>query len=118
MIFHKTLDDSPHLGYCHVTAARTNFAQYADVKWAFYIANFFAEIGGTEQFFEQIRQSYTRMYFAVAIKPETEQKAMVVDRSIRDNGLLFRTHDPKEALRNVLMLGARDTEIRKIIAKL
>lgn len=118
MIFHKTLDDSPHLGYCHVTAARTNFAQYADVKWAFYIANFFAEIGGSEQFFEQIRQSYTRMYFAVAIKPETEQKAMVVDRSIRDNGLLFRTHDPREALRNVLMLGARDTEIRKIIAKL
>ncbi len=118
IIFHRTLTDSPHLGYCHVTAARTNFAQYADVRWAFYIANFFAEIGESETFFERIRQNYSRMYFAVAVKPEAETKAMAIDRSIRENGLLFRTHDPKEALRNVLMLGARDAELRKIIAKL
>ena len=55
IIFHRTLNNSPHLGYCHVTAARTNFAQYADVKWAFYIANFFAQLGGSEVFFEQIK---------------------------------------------------------------
>lgn len=118
IIFHRTLNNSPHLGYCHVTAARTNFAQYADVKWAFYIANFLADIGGEEVFFEQIKQNYGRMYFAVAIKPEAETKAMTIDRSFRDNGLLFQTVDPKEALRNVLMLGARDAELRKIIAKL
>jgi hypothetical protein len=118
IIFHRTLTDSPHLGYCHVTAARTNFAQYADVRWAFYIANFFSEIGESDAFFEQIRQNYSRMYFAVAVKPEADTKAMAIDRSIRDNGLLFRTHDPKQALRNVLMLGARDAELRKIIAKL
>lgn len=118
IIFHRTLNDSPHLGYCHVTAARTNFAQYADVKWAFYIANFFAELGGEEVFFEQIKQNYGRMYFAVAIKPEAEAKSMTIDRSIRDNGLLFQTIDPKEALRNVLMLGARNAELRKIITTL
>ncbi|NKF32056.1 hypothetical protein HER21_37135, partial [Pseudomonas sp. BGM005] len=39
MIFHRTLEDSPHLGYCHVTAARTKFAHYEEVSWAFYIAN-------------------------------------------------------------------------------
>ncbi|WP_113439332.1 DUF6656 family protein [Rhizobium cremeum] len=118
LIFHKTLENSPHLGYCHVTAARTNFAKYADVKWAFYIANFFAEMGEGEQFFEQIRTNYSRMYFAVAIQPDQSTKSMAIDRSIRENGLLFRTHDPKEALKNVLMLGARDADLRKIIARL
>ncbi|NML74584.1 hypothetical protein HHL25_10660 [Rhizobium sp. S-51] len=117
MVFHKTLDNSPHLGYCHVTAARTNFAKYADVKWAFYIANFFAEVGG-EQFFEHIRPNYARMYFAVAIHPDKETRSMAIDRSIRQNGLLFRTHDPKEALKNVLMLGTSNEDLRKIIAKL
>ncbi|MCJ7996223.1 hypothetical protein J5N58_17530 [Rhizobium cremeum] len=118
LIFHRTLENSPHLGYCHVTAARTNFAKYADVKWAFYIANFFAEMGEGEQFFEQIRTNYSRMYFAVAIQPDQSTKSMAIDRSIRENGLLFRTHDPKEALKNVLMLGARDADLRKIIARL
>lgn len=117
MVFHKTLDNSPHLGYCHVTAARTNFAKYADVKWAFYIANFFAEVGG-EQFFEHIRPNYARMYFAVAIHPDKETRSMAIDRSVRQNGLLFRTHDPKEALKNVLMLGTSNDDLRKIIAKL
>ncbi|MHA7970006.1 DUF6656 family protein [Rhizobium sp. CAU 1783] len=117
MVFHKTLDNSPHLGYCHVTAARTNFAKYADVKWAFYIANFFAEVGG-EQFFEHIRPNYARMYFAVAIHPDKETRSMAIDRSVRQNGLLFRTHDPKEALKNVLMLGTSNEDLRKIIAKL
>ncbi|GEO84091.1 MULTISPECIES: DUF6656 family protein [Alphaproteobacteria] len=118
LIFHKTLENRPHLGYCHVTAAKANFAKYADVKWAFYIANFFAEVGGGEQFFQHIRPNYSRMYFAVAIHPDKETRSMAIDRSVRDNGLLFRTHDPKEALKNVLMLGARDAELRKIIAKL
>lgn len=117
-VFQKTLENSPHLGYCHVTAAKTNFAKYADVKWAFYIANFFAEVGGTDQFFQHIRPNYARMYFAVAIHPDKETRSMTIDRSIRENGLLFRTHDPKEALKNVLMLGARDEELRKIIARL
>ncbi|MBV2186578.1 MAG: hypothetical protein KUL88_18815 [Rhizobium sp.] len=118
VIFHKTIEHSPHLGYCHVTAARTSFAKYADVKWAFYIANFFADVGDADQFFKHIRPNYSRMYFAVAIHPDKETRSMAIDRSIRENGLLFRTHDPKEALKNVLMLGARDVELRKIIARL
>lgn len=118
LIFHRTLHNSPHLGYCHVTAARTNFAEYADVRWAFYIANFVAELGGSDTFFDHIRQSYARMYFAVAMKPEAETKAMSIDRTVRDNGLLFTTQDPQEALRNVLMLGARNAELRRIIEKL
>jgi hypothetical protein len=37
---------------------------------------------------------------------------------VHDNGLLFRTRDPKEALKNVLLLGARNSELRKIIGSL
>ena len=118
LIFHRTLDNSPHLGYCHVTAARANFARYADVRWAFYIANFVAELGGDEAFFDHIRQQYDRMYFAVAMKPDADSRAMTIDRTVRENGLLFATQDPQEALRNVLMLVARNAELRKIIAKL
>jgi hypothetical protein len=115
-VFQKTLIDIPHLGYCHVTAARTNFANYADVKWSFYIANFNAKIGGEESFFEQITPHYGRMYFAIALKPDTGNRQMTIDRSIRDNGLLFRTTDPKVALKNVLLLGAQNPALREIIA--
>lgn len=118
LVFHRTLENQPHLGYCHVTAARTSFARYADVNWAFYLTNFFADIGGTEQFFERIRPDFSRMYFAVAIQPDRDSRSMAIDRSIRDNGVLFHTRDPKEALKNVLMLGARDVELRKIIVAL
>lgn len=115
-IFQKTLSEIPHLGYCHVTAARTNFANYADVKWSFYIANFNAEIGGEESFFEHITPQYGRMYFAVALKPDQGKRQMTIDRSIREDGLLFRTTDPKVALKNVLMLGAKNPTLRQIIA--
>lgn len=118
IIFHHTLAGSPHLGYCHVTASRTNFANYADVKWSFYIANFFADIGDTEQFFEKVQPQYSRMYFAVAIEPDKALKTLKIDRSIRDNGLLFRTHDPKEALKNVLKLGAATPQLRAAIDRL
>ncbi|MBR0556745.1 hypothetical protein J5J10_13745 [Ciceribacter sp. L1K23] len=118
IIFHRTLANSPHLGYCHVTAAKTNFAKFADVKWSFYIANFFSEIGDAEQFFEKIQTQYSRMYFAVAIEPDKALKTLKIDRSIRDNGLLFRTHDPKEALKNVLKLGAATPELRAAIDRL
>jgi hypothetical protein len=117
-VFQKTLSDIPHLGYCHVTAARTSFANYADVKWSFYIANFHAEIGGEESFFENITPHYGRMYFAVALKPDTEKRKMAIDRSIREDGLLFRTTDPKVALKNVLMLGAQQPALREIIAQI
>jgi hypothetical protein len=118
IIFHKTLNEIPHLGYCHVTAARTNFAQYADVKWSFYIANFHADIGGEESFFEHVTPRYGRMYFAVALKPDDEKRRMTIDRSIRDDGLLFRTTDPKVAMRNVLLLGAQKPALREIIARM
>lgn len=117
IVFHRTIEDSPHLGYCHVTAARTNFAKYADVKWSFYIANFFSEIGD-EEFFAKIEPQYSRMYFAVAMRPDKSVKAMTIDRSIRDNGVLFRTHDPMEALKNVLKLGASTPALRAAIDKL
>jgi len=115
ILFHRTLSERPHLGYCHVTAARTKFAEYDDVRWAFYIANFFADIGAESTFFDNINLNYSRMYFAVAMDLEGEEKRMVINRKVRGNGLLFRTHDPKTAMKNVLLLGAKHEELRKII---
>ncbi|KQV68193.1 DUF6656 family protein [Rhizobium sp. Root1220] len=119
MVFHRTLKDSPHLGYCHVTAARTKFARYEEVSWAFYIANFFSDIGDNDNFFRHIDVKYSRMYFAVAIRPdEHTAEKLTIDRSVRGNGLLFRTHDPQIAIRNVLLLGARNEQLREIIRQL
>lgn len=118
MVFHRTLDDSPHLGYCHVTAARTFFTPQSPINWSFYIANFFSEIGEDEEFFKRINESYSRMYFAVAIEGEPGKQKLQVNRTIRRNGLLFKTRDPNEAMKNVLMLGAPDHTVREIIKKL
>lgn len=115
IIFHRTLGNSPHLGYCHVTASRSDFAKFADVRWAFYITNFEAEIAEQEPFFRHVRNNYSRMYFAIALQPAADPKKMSIDRSIRPNGLLFRTQDPAIAFRNVLMLGARTAEVRKAV---
>lgn len=117
LIFHKTLAAAPHLGYVHVTASKTNFAEYKDVNWGFYIANFSAEITADEQFFRRINPSYSRMYFAVAMKVQEdgEIRRKVINRDFRENGVLFRTADPKTALRNVLLLGAKSAELRKIV---
>ncbi|WP_337266265.1 DUF6656 family protein [Oryzifoliimicrobium ureilyticus] len=122
-ILPHVLDGSPHLGYCHVTAARSRFAQYDDVGWAFYIANFYAELGDHEEhFFKDIDLHYSRMYFAIAMKAtqqqDEERPRMTIDRSIRGNGLLFRTHDPSTAIKNVLMLGARNEQMRAIIRQM
>ncbi len=60
------------------------------------------------------------MYFAVALQPNKADKIdkkLLIDRTIRKNGLLFRTQDPKEAFRNVLMLGAKTAELRRSVAK-
>jgi len=43
---------------------------------------------------------------------------VAIDTSIHRGGLLFQTQDPKEALKNVLMLGTRSEELRKIIRAL
>lgn len=118
LIFHRTLAETPHLGYCHVTVANTRFAEFDDVQWAFYIANFSAEIGADEQFFADISGRPGRMYFAVAITPTEEEGRLAIDRKVRGNGVLFRTADPKTAMKNVLMLGARDAALRKIIQAL
>jgi hypothetical protein len=115
LIFHRTLARTPHLGYCHVTVANTRFAEFENVQWAFYIANFFAEIGDDDQFFEGISQRPGRMYFAVAISPTEEEGRLTIDRKVRGNGVLFRTDDPKLAMKNVLMLGAKNEALRKII---
>lgn len=120
LIFHHTLRDTPHLGYCHVTAARTQFAQYEEVSWAFYIANFFARLGQNDAFFEDISLKYSRMYFAVAIRPDEDaaKKKLTINREVRGNGVLFHTHDPQIAIRNVLLLGARNEQLRDIIRQL
>jgi hypothetical protein len=34
---------------------------------------------------------------------------------VRGNGILFRTNDPKTALKNVLLLGAKQDTLRKVI---
>ena len=114
MVFHHLLNDRPHLGYCHVTAAKTSFDAERHVLWSFYFANFFAELSGAENFFENIDARYSRMYFAVAINALPDQE-LAVDTSVHRGGLLFQTHDPRVALKNVLMLGARSEEMRRII---
>lgn len=117
LIFHRTLTGTPHLGYCHVTAAKSKFAEFEEVKWAFYIANFFADIASDDLKFEQINMRAERMYFAVAVENDAGRK-LSLDRKVRGNGLLFRTDDPKTALKNVLLLGAKQEALRKIIRAL
>ncbi|MEN0115743.1 MAG: DUF6656 family protein [Agrobacterium cavarae] len=118
MVSHKLIDSTPHLGYCHVTASTTRFDKSRPVLWSFYLANFFAELCGDEHFFEKIDQTRSRMYFAVAMQPQSGGKSVTIDTSIHRGGLLFQTQDPKEALKNVLMLGTRSEELRKIIRAL
>jgi|EndMetStandDraft_4_1072995.scaffolds.fasta_scaffold63683_2 hypothetical protein len=115
IVFHRTLKGTPHLGYCHVTAAKTSFAEFTDVKWAFYMANFFADIAPDELAFEKINMRIERMYFAVALEKDESQQKLVIDKSVRGDGLLFRTRDPKAALKNVLLMGAKSDTLRKII---
>lgn len=117
IIFHRTLDKLPHLGYCHVTAARTIVAQ-RPLSWSFYIANFLSEIGGEGRpFFERIKDAEARMFFAVAVKGEPG-KSFEINRSVRNSGLLFQTSDPRQAIRNVLTLGTSSEQLREIIKKL
>ncbi|VVT09121.1 DUF6656 family protein [Hoeflea sp. EC-HK425] len=75
------------------------------------------EQAAREHFFHHVKPGYSRMYFAVAMKNAEagENRRQVINRDIRDNGVLFRTADPKTALKNVLMLGARNAELRKIV---
>jgi len=117
IVFHKTLDERPHLGYCHVTAARSLIGKRIPVSWSFYIANFSSEIGEDDTFFERISTSYSRMYFAVALEREPGEP-LRINRSLRKNGVLFQTNDPMEAIKNVLMLGASNDTLREIIKKL
>ncbi|UHS55802.1 DUF6656 family protein [Agrobacterium vaccinii] len=114
MVFHRTIDESPHLGYCHVTASRTSFDLRNPVIWSFYFANFFSELCGEGAFFENIDSRHSRMYFAVAMDVAGD-RSVKIDKTIHRDGLLFRTHDPKIALKNVLMLGTRSSEMRKFI---
>ncbi|MBP2547802.1 hypothetical protein J2858_000695 [Neorhizobium galegae] len=116
LLFSRSLSETPHLGYCHVTAARTFFSPSQPVSWSFYICNFSAEIGEAEQFFGQIRTDYARMYFAVAIERQDTGETRI-NRAVRGNGVLFRTSDPAEALKNVLMLGAPEPSLREVIAR-
>ncbi len=118
LVFHRTLSGSPHLGYCHITTAKSRFAEFSEVQWAFYIANFFAEITAEEEFFKNINMNTTSMYFAVAVQADDTEKKMVINRTVRGNGLLFRTHDPEIALKNVLMLGAKSDTMRTLIRAL
>ncbi|MGN7292099.1 DUF6656 family protein [Rhizobium sp. SAFR-030] len=117
VLFSRSLDERPHLGYCHVTAARSHLGAGEPVAWSFYICNFLSDVGGAEDFFRHIRTQYGRMYFAVAIEPE-ERGGTRISRSIRDNGLLFRTSDPMEALKNVLLLGTSDQDLREMIRQI
>lgn len=117
MVFHRVISSLPHLGYCHVTAARSTIDRKSDVLWSFYFSNFAADIGGDESFFKNIDRNFSRMYFAVAIDHKAKG-AISVNRSVRDNGVLFKTSDPKEALYNVLLLGAKTSELRSFVKSL
>jgi len=113
-IFYRVFEEIPHLGYCHVTTASTSFNARERINWSFYIANFSSDISETYPFFERIRSGKGRMYFAVAFE-KAPGDTFRIDRSMRKNGLLFRTVDPQEALRNVLMLGAPNDAVRAIV---
>ncbi len=115
LIFHRTLASMPHLGYCHVTVSNTRLPQHEDVQWSFYMANFYSEIGEGERFFRAISPKFRRMYFAIAIRPSETEGRLEIDRKVGDDGILFHTHNPEDAMRNVLLLGARTEELRKII---
>lgn len=115
LIFHRTLAQTPHLGYCHITVASSRFAEFPNVQWAFYMTNFLADIGDEDQFFAGISKKPGRMYFAIAITPTEEEGRLTIDRKVRGNGVIFRTDDPKLAMKNVLMLGARNEALRKVI---
>ena len=117
IVFSRSLDERPHLGYCHVTASSTHFG-HLPISWSFYMCNFLSEIGEAEQFFERIRNDYGRMYFAVAIEGEPETRGVRVNRAVRGNGILFKTTDPQEALKNVLLLGAHSDMLREIIKRM
>ncbi|CAD7052940.1 hypothetical protein REJC140_01927 [Pseudorhizobium endolithicum] len=117
LIFYRVFDEIPHLGYCHVTTSTTSFGQRGPIHWSFYIANFSSDISETYPFFENIRSGYSRMYFAVAYE-KAPGETLRIDRSLRKDGLLFRTDDPHEAMKNVLLLGARNQSIRAMIKKL
>jgi hypothetical protein len=117
MIFSRVFDEIPHLGYCHVTTASTPIKDRGLVHWSFYMANFSSEISEAYPFFENIRHSHARMYFAVAFE-KAPGETLRIDRSLRKDGLLFRTHDPRQAMKNVLMLGAQDDSLRASIKKL
>ncbi|MCJ8517573.1 DUF6656 family protein [Pseudorhizobium tarimense] len=116
-IFYRVFDDIPHFGYCHVTTASTAFKAEEPVNWSFYIANFSSEISETYPFFERIRSGKGRMYFAVAFE-KAPGDMFKIDRSLRKNGLLFRTSDPQVALRNVLMLGAPNEAARSLVRQM
>ncbi len=118
ILFHRTLAGRPHLGYCHVTAARSLLESRIPVSWSFYIANFFSEVGEEDDtFFEHISPSSSQMYFAVAFESDPGEP-LRISRALRKNGLLFQTRDPHHAIRNVLMLGAPNDAVREIIKKL
>ncbi len=117
MIFYRVFDEIPHLGYCHVTSSRSVIKDRGEVHWSFYMANFSSDIGQTYPFFENIRHGYARMYFAVAFE-KAPGETLRIDRSIRKDGLMFQTHDPHQALKNVLMLAAPDKTLLAAIKKL
>lgn len=115
VVFHRTLKGTPHLGYCHVTLSKSKFAEFEEVNWAFYIANFFADIAAEELAFEKINMRASRMYFAIAVEKDEAQHKLAINKNVRGDGILFRTDDPKAAMKNVLMLGAKHDTLRRII---
>ncbi|OLP58809.1 hypothetical protein BJF93_17930 [Xaviernesmea oryzae] len=118
LVFHQIIEGRPHLGYCHVTAWRTAFEKFGPVSWSFYLANFFADIGDETHFFDHIAPGRSRMYFAVATKADQTGSRLLIDTSVHDDGILFRTSDPRVAMKNVLQMGTPSAALRAIIRAL
>lgn len=119
LIFHRTLENRPLYGYCHVTAGKSDLPTGETVKWAFYLANFHADIDAELKFIGKVSREINRMYFAIAVtNAEERSPKMVVDRSLKPDGILFRTHDPKAALKNILLLGTDNPRLRARILRL
>jgi hypothetical protein len=58
---------------------------------------------------------FSRLYFAIALDLNRDANTLVINRNIRGNGILFSTHDPHKAMKNVLLLGAKHDRLRKLI---
>jgi hypothetical protein len=68
--------------------------------------------------FVEVDPNHTRMYFSMAVHADhrAEEKKLAINRKVLGNGALFRTRDPRTAVRNDP--GAHNDPLRDVIRQL